>query len=535
MKKLIFTFLILNSFYLNISNAQLTQQWLSTYDGPTSHDDIAVAMVTDNAGNIYVTGRSESGMISGNDFVTIKYNSAGVEQWASRLDQGYDERPTAIGIDNSGHVYVTGQGFSPTTHIDYLTVKYNPNGDIAWVRTYNGTNNATDYPSAIAVDNSGNAYVTGSSEGIGTYLDIVTLKYDSSGSLIWTDRYNYSGSDFGNAIALDAAGNIYVAGSSDSTGEHQDIVAIKLNPNGGRDWVGRFTGSNHSIDLGNAIVVDASGNAYVTGQKDLLMCTMKFSGNGAPAWVDTYTGPSNSENYGYGIADDGTGNIYVTGYSRESTSIYDYTTIKYSSSGTEQWVRTYDANLQSYTIKNVLTLDATGNIYIAGPTGNVGSGSDYLMIKYDPAGTQKWVQRYDDSNNGDDQPAALSVDNSSNDVVITGSVFIANSDLVTIKYSQTIGITNISSVVPDKFSLYQNYPNPFNPSTVIRYGLKAGNFVSLRVFDITGKEISDLVDEKQNAGTYEVKFDGSTLSSGEYFYELDAGDYKATKSMVIIK
>jgi len=88
---------------------------------------------------------------------------------------------------------------------------------------------------------------------------------------------------------------------------------------------------------------------------------------------------------------------------------------------------------------------------------------------------------------------------------------------------------------PTKFFLGQNYPNPFNPTTAISYQLSAVSNVTLKVYDVTGKEVATLVDEKQDAGTHVVKFDGSKLSSGVYFYSLKAGMLRQTKAMVLIK
>jgi hypothetical protein len=102
----------------------------------------------------------------------------------------------------------------------------------------------------------------------------------------------------------------------------------------------------------------------------------------------------------------------------------------------------------------------------------------------------------------------------------------------------TGGITfskNISSNVPDKFSLFQNYPNPFNPNTIIRFQIKDSRFVTLKVYDILGKEIATLVNEKLQPGEYETKFDGRNLSSGVYFYKLTTRDYSRTKRMIILK
>jgi photosystem II stability/assembly factor-like uncharacterized protein len=98
----------------------------------------------------------------------------------------------------------------------------------------------------------------------------------------------------------------------------------------------------------------------------------------------------------------------------------------------------------------------------------------------------------------------------------------------------TTGILPLPSI-PTMFSLDQNYPNPFNPSTTIKYELPRTSHVSLTVYDILGREVSELVNEKKDAGVYEVKFDGSNLASGVYFYRLLAGSFMATKTMLVVK
>jgi hypothetical protein len=103
------------------------------------------------------------------------------------------------------------------------------------------------------------------------------------------------------------------------------------------------------------------------------------------------------------------------------------------------------------------------------------------------------------------------------------------------KWGMTFGIKQISSEISDKYLLEQNYPNPFNPSTNIRYQIKNNTNVILKIYDISGKEIITLVNEKQNSGTYEVTFDGSELSSGVYYYKLTTGDFSVTKKMILIK
>ncbi|MBS1493679.1 MAG: T9SS type A sorting domain-containing protein [Bacteroidetes bacterium] len=98
-----------------------------------------------------------------------------------------------------------------------------------------------------------------------------------------------------------------------------------------------------------------------------------------------------------------------------------------------------------------------------------------------------------------------------------------------------IGIQTISTEIPEKFSLSQNYPNPFNPTTKINYEIKSFNFVSLKIYDINGKEIADLVAQNQNAGKYSVTFDASNLPTGIYFYRLVTKDFSETKVLTFLK
>jgi hypothetical protein len=98
-----------------------------------------------------------------------------------------------------------------------------------------------------------------------------------------------------------------------------------------------------------------------------------------------------------------------------------------------------------------------------------------------------------------------------------------------------VGVKNIESKVPAAYSLSQNYPNPFNPMCNVQFSMyKAGN-VRLVVYDVQGREVQKLVNEKLNAGTYEVKFDGSMLSSGVYFYRMATEGFAETKRMLLIK
>jgi hypothetical protein len=101
----------------------------------------------------------------------------------------------------------------------------------------------------------------------------------------------------------------------------------------------------------------------------------------------------------------------------------------------------------------------------------------------------------------------------------------------------TTGTTSVTAFRsgPDNFRLYQNYPNPFNPSTIISYDLPRSALVVLKVFDVLGREVMTLTSEHQSAGNHEVKFSAASLSSGTYFYRIQAGEYAATKRLLLLK
>jgi uncharacterized delta-60 repeat protein len=381
-----------------------------------------------------VTGYSANG--NNQDYATIKYNSAGVQQWAARyngpgnsFDQAY-----SLAVDGSGNVYVTGRSMGSAITFDYATIKYNSAGVQQWASRYDGPGNGADEAYSLAVDVLGNIYVTGESSGIGTDFDYATIKYNSAGVSQWVARYDAgNGADIAYSLAVDGLGNVYVTGGSNGSGTQNDYATIKYTTLGVQQWAAR------------------------------------------------YDGPANGGDEAHSIAVDGTGNVYVTGYSTSVTN-YDYATIKYNSIGAQQWLARYNGTGNFSDWANSLAVDGSGNVYVTGYS----------------AGTP-------------------------------------TNDYVTIKYSETIGITPISNVIPEKYSLSQNFPNPFNPATNIRFDIQKNGLVSLKVYDILGRVVSTLINGSLQPGTYEANFDASGITSGVYFYKLEANGFSDVKRMVLIK
>src|SRR6266545_183525 len=220
----------------------VTQAWVARYNGPGNLDDGAHAIAGDSSGNVYVTGGSH-GSGTDLDYATIMYNSAGQQQWVARFNgpaNGWD-RAAAIVRDSSGNVYVTGQSLGLGTGYDYATIKYDSAGQEQWVARLPASSIAVAI--AIAVDASGNVYVTGGSEDSGGYLDYATIKYNSAGQEQWVARYNGGIRDYAWAIALDGSGNIYVTGESIGSGTASDYATIKYDASGQEQWVARYNSS----------------------------------------------------------------------------------------------------------------------------------------------------------------------------------------------------------------------------------------------------------------------------------------------------
>jgi len=422
------------------------EKWVARYNGPGNGEDRAQDIAVDGLGNVYVTGitgylNNEEYDIAG-DYATIKYNSNGKQLWVQRYDgpaKGYDEA-RAIAVDSSGNVYVTGCSYGLSGSMyreDFATIKYSPNGKQLWVKRYNGPGNSVDGATAIAVDGSGNVYVTGSSEGSGTDYDYATIKYNTNGKQLWVARYNGPGNslDGATAIAVDGSGNVYVTGYSEGSGYKTDYATIKYGTNGKQLWVARYNGPGNYYDLAMAIAIDGSGNVYVTGyshgsRSDFDYATIKYNTNGKQLWVQRYDGPAKGYDEARAIAVDKSGNVYVTG-----SSSYDYATIKYGPNGKQLWVKRYNGPGNDYDGVYAIALDGSGNVYVTGESKVSGTDNDYATIKYNTNGKQLWVKRYDGPSKGYDGAQAIAVDKSGN-VYVTGGSYGSGTDYdyATVKY-----------------------------------------------------------------------------------------------------
>ena len=303
---------------------------------------------------------------------------------------------------------------------------------------YNGPDNEYDAGNAMAVDSSGNIYVTGESVGSGTSGDYITIKYNAAGQQQWVARYHNFGNsgDVATAIAIDSFGNVHVTGTSGFPPDN-DYATVKYNSAGQEQWVARYSGPGNSYDYATGIAVDGSGNVYVTGQGGgSAYATIKYNASGQEQWVARYNGPANVSSAASGIALDSSGNVYVTGGSAGPDGYHDYATIKYNPSGQEQWVARYNGSGNANDGASAIAIDSSGNIYVTGSSLDTENDFDCVTIKYDPAGQERWVARYNGPANRADYGYALAVDKPGN-VYLTGASYRSANyfDYLTIKYN----------------------------------------------------------------------------------------------------
>ena len=222
---------ILNSQFLIVYGQLVQQEWVRTYSGGQNNDYL-YDMTIDTQSNVYITGYITT-LTQNANFCTIKYNSSGVQQWVSTYN-GPGTNSTdvayAIAVDNAGFVYVTGSSEQTGWLTDaYCTIKYDSSGNQIWVSRYKNLPNGQDDPAAIVVDNSGNVYVTGASQSSGG-MDFLTIKYGPNGDSLWVKRFaGYDLlDDYANSICLDNQGNVYVSGTCQSSGYHLCTILSRV-------------------------------------------------------------------------------------------------------------------------------------------------------------------------------------------------------------------------------------------------------------------------------------------------------------------
>ncbi|HXJ57059.1 MAG TPA: SBBP repeat-containing protein [Verrucomicrobiae bacterium] len=379
--------------------------WTNVYYGPRG-GDVPVDIAVDSIGDVFVTGNS-AGDGTFIDYLTIKYSADGVPLWANRFDRRVDY-VRAIAVDSNGDVIVTGNTPDPANnnYEDYTTVRYSSVGDLLWVNFFDG--GSRDFASSVAVDGGGNVLVSGESFNPNGTTDTVTIKYSSAGDTLWINRYGPHFYPSPTRIAVDGSGNVFVASRRrPSPSAKSDYVTVKYSNDGVPLWTNFFNGPADDYGQPQAIALDSSGNAFVTGTSDNVggapgKATIKYSGAGVPLWTNR------SEGEAHGLALDSSGNVFVVGAN----------TIKYTGAGVPVWTNLFSGQI---------AVDVSDNVFVMGSL-----SSDTAIITYSNAGLPLWTNRIECC------ASKMLVDRAGNVFVLGTAYDVTTSGYKTVKYSPLI-------------------------------------------------------------------------------------------------
>lgn len=572
MKKL-FVYFSIALFTFGFCSSVNSQEWVKTFKNINSDindgENKALAMTVDSDGNIIVTGFSP-GLKSGTDICTIKYKPDGDTAWVKVFGGEIEistDKAYAITIDELDNIYITGQTTGSNNYSDIVLLKYSSSGVLQWSRTYDSST-GDDMGKVIVADNSNNVYIGGFTTREASGCDYIVLKYDSEGNLKWVKTYSGTGNNSDMITAIDVNNGIgdsenYVAVTGCSrTGlnaETEDVVTIVYKQNDGSIlWTRSFNGGTSNIqDKAYAITVDDLDAVYVTGtsmrngNNDIFV--IKYDYNGETEWFNFF-----GEGYDAvpsRILATSNNNLLVCGYTMNSSQFgsEDFITLNYhTNNGNLKWYKPLNGHGNSTDAAIDMVISKNNqSVYVTGysKAGNNSPRYDILTVMYKVAnGDLQDSTTFNTSGQDDNNVNNIAIDDGGNiylsgysvmnNSVTSATTMNINSSMLTMKYAGVLSKSHGKSsekITKTEFSLNQNFPNPFNPVTVISFSITEAAHVTLRIFDITGREVLELVNENLEAGNHSVQFNGSNLSSGVYFYQLKANGVKDIRRMILLK
>ncbi len=422
--------------------SHLTESWVQRYHGPSNSDDAATALVVDNNGNVIVTGTSHNG--TNDDFYTAKYSTSGVLLWEKHYNgpSNYTDSAKAMAVDSAGNVMVTGVSDSADFGHAIYTAKYaNANGALLWEHR-SASPDGDDSVTAIAVDGNGNVIVTGSSQ-----YAFYTAKHAAiDGAQLWEHQGPGRELASANAVVVDPSGDVVVTGYVMNDENRSSAYTAKYAAEDGALLWEIFVGSSSRAQ---SLAVDSSGDVVVAGYYYAGLMTAKYSAtNGALLWEKFYSYPLGGLQAANAVALDANGNVLMTGRSGNGTND-DYYTAKYAAAdGSLVWDKRYNGPADGNDVANAVAVDAAGDVIVTGTSHN-GTNDDYYTARYGSTdGALLWEERYNGPANGNDvvgsrRSLALGLNGM---IAITGSSEgNLGSDFATVIYQELLPAVSITA------------------------------------------------------------------------------------------
>jgi len=496
--------------------------------GDSSDTEEARSIIQTTDGGFIAVGESDW---PGGDMYIVKLNSSGQLQWSKTIGGSGQDLALSVVQTTDGGFAVAGYGNSFGAGVaGPFIVKLTPGGTVEWARVLADGFLDAAY-SIVQTFDGGYAAVISTGEGGGSARMII-VKLNNMGIMQWSKRIG--GLSYARCLKQTTDRGYVVAGATETFGAGEfDMFVVKFDSNGSLQWSKTIGGTNY--DFANSIVQTTDGGYAIAGYTDSFgnaekVYIVKLDSSGMILWTKVF---SVYLDRAYSIVQTIDGGYAVAGYTGGGSGSNDGMLIlKLSSEGSLQWSRKVKAGsvpTGAYSI--IQTTD--GGYAAAGYGGNL-DAEGMFIVKLD--------------NNGNTCGNTVSHNISVGSGGILGSPVptVTNISLTnTLVTPQTgslgevtpicvIGIQPISSEIPDSYGLYQNYPNPFNPVTNIKFEIPKDVNLSIKVYDILGREVFS-ISEYKKAGSYEVQFDGSNFASGLYFYKLETDGFSDTKKMVLLK
>ena len=386
-------------FTVKIDRGSIAQLWAGRYNDPDFESDYGTSVAVDGANRVVVTGFASlygGGTGNTNDIYTLGYAADGLPKdaggnsqslWGNQYNGPYgsDDRSSAVAVatDDSDNTVVVGFGKNAAANDDIYVLKYLPEGTRAWAAVpFDGGGN--DYPAAVAFHPSGDIYVAGRTTGAGND-DMFIAKYSGiDGSRLWTRTYPEAGSNYGNdyaeALAVDAAGNLYVAGYGVNAAGNGDAWLLKYDGAGNRQWARPYDGVGHSYDIAKAVAVDpidgevlVAGTTFVgAGNHDFVL--LYYNAAGDLQWEKRIDRPATDEGVA-AMGMDRFGIATVTGSSGN-----DILTMKLNHEGTIIGANLYNGGFGEDVPVGV-AVNALSEAFVAGFSTNAAGNSDYVVFR----------------------------------------------------------------------------------------------------------------------------------------------------------
>ncbi len=461
----------------SISTSMLTAQtyvnkeWVQSSGTPDEAIDWQ-ASVLDVNGDILITTNTTTAGQSTNILTTKVSAEDGSILWEKEYNHPSNDKDYGIAIatDAAGNVYVAGAANIPGAGYDFVLLKYADDGALEWSKTYDGISTQNDVPVAIAVDAAGNVYVTGGSQNGTALIDYCTIKYDTNGNQVWLAHYDYNSLyDAPIALQIDPQGDIVVTGVSAENTSNWESATIKYDASDGTQIAESRIEQSAGIAEPADFTMDDNGNFYITGKTsadgvNYDIRTIKLTANLDIAWVQDYDA-AGFEDAGVTIDVDGQGNVFVGGYIHEANGTREALILSYDADGIQLSDETIHTTTDTeMTIENIKIKEGTLLI-----TGNIEtSGSGTMFARAQDTNNQLLWQKKASSSTESIGKTILIADNSlssgtDKDVFITGtSEGSASITTTTTKYSRFERPTDV--VLDD-----ENRPYYIDKMVIVRF------------------------------------------------------------------